>query len=243
MVGGCNKLLHRHKPRLILGEHQVDFGTSCSSLKKSGEFKSGYYNIKEYGGRVVYCDMTSETYDGVPQFDEVSFDALEAATAPVGTIISWTMKVDADETDIYPPYPWPFIPDGWQWCNGSVISKPSIWAGRRTPDLNTDGRFIRGGNEETLLSFEDDMMQDHQHSVDDPGHFHPYIDKTIDYGRSGHCYDYDCSNQVGDPTFDRTTTSNVTGISVNGISSGAGYRYGQETRPKNMRAIYIMRVY
>ena len=56
-------------------------GTSCSSLKQSGYFKSGYYNIKEdEAKKVVFCDMGSDTYNDVDQSDEFAFDA---ATAPI----------------------------------------------------------------------------------------------------------------------------------------------------------------
>ena len=43
------------------------------------------------------------------------------------------------------------------------------------------------------------------------------------------------------PKEDETTSSDANGITVTGIS--AGYRFGEETRPKNMRmrAIFIMR--
>ena len=45
-------------------------GTSCSSLKQSGYFKSGYYNIKEEESKkVVFCNMSADT-----QTDEMVFD-------------------------------------------------------------------------------------------------------------------------------------------------------------------------
>ena len=45
-------------------------GTSCSSLKQSGYFKSGYYNIKEEEAKkVVFCNMSTDT-----QSDEMVFD-------------------------------------------------------------------------------------------------------------------------------------------------------------------------
>ena len=69
--------------------------------------------------------MTSDTYEDVPQSDEMAFDA---TSAPIGTIIAWTMKVDADGSSTGD------IPAGWQRCDGSVILEPSIWAGERTPD-------------------------------------------------------------------------------------------------------------
>ena len=126
-----------------IGEEEIDIATSCSSLKQSGYFKSGYYNIKEgEAKKVVFCDMTSDTYEDVPQSDEMAFDA---TSAPIGTIIAWTMKVDAAGNSTGD------IPAGWQRCDGSVILEPSIWAGERTPDLNNERRFLRGGSDDTVL--------------------------------------------------------------------------------------------
>ena len=93
--------------------------------------------------------MTSDTYEDVPQSDEMAFDA---TSAPIGTIIAWTMKVDADGSSTGD------IPAGWQRCDGSVISPPSIWAGERTPDLNNERRFLRGGSDTSVLSRKQNNM-------------------------------------------------------------------------------------
>ena len=55
-------------------------------------------------------------------------------------------------------------------CDGGLIPPPSVWAGQRTPDLNNERRFLRGGRDETVLTMEEDALQDHTHSVVDPGH-------------------------------------------------------------------------
>ena len=67
-------------------------------------------------------------------------------------------------------------PAGWQRCDGSTILEPSIWAGERTPDLNNERRFLRGGSDREVLTLEEDMVQDHGHEVNDPGHTHSYED-------------------------------------------------------------------
>ena len=133
------------------------------------------------------------------------------------------------------------IPDGWQRCDGSVILEPSIWAGERTPDLNNERRFLRGGSDQEVLTLEEDMVQDHGHEVNDPGHTHSYEDSyytgSSQYHR--HFYDGDSGNHdAADHT--RATKSGVSGISVNGVLNG---RSGTETRPKNMNVVFIMRVY
>ena len=52
------------------------------------------------------------------------------------------------------------------------------------------------------------------------------------------CYDH--QDPFGrEHSFD--TSSQATGITVTGVSSS--YRYGNETRPRNMNVIYIIRVW
>ena len=56
----------------VSGSKDIDVGSSCSSLKQSGHFISGYYNIKQEEVRkVVFCDMGSGSYGEVPQSDEL----------------------------------------------------------------------------------------------------------------------------------------------------------------------------
>ena len=88
---------------------------------------------------------------------------------------------------------------------------------------------------------EEDQMQDHKHQVSDPGHTHGYSDKhTVNNNAI-----IGTGPKDGDGDFDsitrRTSDSEVTGITVDGVSSS--YRSGSETRPKNMNVIYIMRVW
>ena len=302
-------------------------GTSCSSLKQSGYFKSGYYNIKEEEAKkVVFCNMSTDTQSDEMVFDEefanlrdaiesntefilhnednlsilsstvtsntiqftdqiqlvsttltesinevssslteninevsatlteninaVSSDVLQlrnevttnltvfrdevdVSMAPIGTIIAWTMKVDVNGTEAND------IPAGWQRCDNSTILAPSIWAGQRTPDLNNGKRFLRGGSDLDVLTMEEDMMQDHHHNVDDPGHQHesPFEqDSSINQGAGSHMW------AASDNSFPNPQTqTSKTGISVTGVTDG--YRFGTETRPRNMNVIYIIRIY
>ena len=61
-------------------------------------------------------------------------------------------------------------------CDGTVIPHGSIWEGKKTPDLNNERRFLRGGPDSDMLNMEEDQMQDHMHDFNDPGHDHPYND-------------------------------------------------------------------
>jgi len=94
---------------------------------------------------------------------------------PIGSIVSWTLKpeANADHTET--------LPDGWIRCDGGIIPEPSIWAGSHTPNLNGQQLFLRGGSDSHALTVESDMFQDHihidhGHTHGDDGHSHKYID-------------------------------------------------------------------
>ena len=83
------------------------------------------------------------------------------------------------------------------------------------------------------------------HEFSDPGHTHGYVDIWTDvsvpedheYGPDGK----DHENESFSIRHDESTENVKAGISVSGVSST--YRKGDETRPKNMNVIFIMRVY
>jgi len=156
--------------------------------------------------------------------------------APIGTISAWVTKPTKDTGDEDAIVD---LPDGWVRCNGNTIPHPSIWAGKITPNLNGEKRFLRGALDSEELTLEEDQMQDHKHKVSDPGHTHGYNDKYTFNGGGG--YGPEDGKGTFDYDHDRTSDSSHTGITVDGVSSG--YRFGSETRPKNMNVIYIMRVW
>ena len=162
------------KPKSVTGNKDVNIGTSCSSLKKNGVFKSGFYNIKSSSDsslKSVFCDMESGNYEDVEQTEEMIFNI-----SPVGTILPWVPKPAKDDsvTDLT-------VPEGWQKCDGSIIPSPSIWAGQKTPDLNNEMRFVRGAPDDSVLTLEEDQLMDHEHNFNDPGHTHDY--KDYSYGK------------------------------------------------------------
>ena len=126
-------------------------------------------------------------------------------------------------------------------CDGSAIPPPSIWAGESTPDLNGEKRFLRGGSDASMLSLEDDQLQDHKHDVADPGHSHVYDDKYTDNVDSPH----DTGPRDGQGYFHvshaSTSGGSLTGLAVEGVA--AAYSRGQETRPRNMNVVFIIRVW
>jgi len=173
--------------------------------------------------------------------------------APIGSILAWVNKPETDCDCVLD------LPEGWVRCNGDVIKAPSPWAGKYTPDLNSKGRFLRGGVDRDVLDMEDDMVKSHKHSVTDPGHSHEvdvdvdehshgYNDKYTEKKEGGEC---ECAGGVnGIHDHDRedtdmtavtvdvnvTLTSQTTSITLEEYG-------GDETRPKNMKVIYIMRVW
>ena len=179
----------------------------------------------------------------------------DLATSPLGTILAWVMKPTAGSGN------WTELPDGWVRCDGSVIPHPSIWAGELTPDLNHARRFLRGGPDSSMLTLEEDQLQDHKHVFSDPGHYHGVTDpghyhSYNDEVNENHYHDAGCGGSCGradranNKDNSRTTGHKSTGISVDSQSTGvsvtgvtSSYRHGSETRPKNMNVIYIMRVW
>ena len=96
------------------------------------------------------------------------------------------------------------------------------------------------------MEFEEDQMQDHEHT--DAGHSHSSQPHSHNYAdllltsQGSHFIEY------GDNflTKDRTrTTSNAT-VTINSAESNIGgvsssYRNGAETRPRNMKVIWVMK--
>ena len=87
---------------------------------------------------------------------------------------------------------------------------------------------------------EEDQLHQHGHSVSDPGHTHPYVDKYLRYGSDKKEDDGAAIWGPEKRSVDMTTSRSRTGIRVSGITGG---QYGDETRPRNMHVIYIIRVW
>ena len=140
------------------------------------------------------------------------------AGLPVGTIVSWVMKVDNNGGEIVD------LPSGWVRCDGETIPHnedgESIWAGKRVPDLNGERRFLRGGDDVSVLTMEDDQLQSHEHTLNDPGHSHTYTDTYFDYSADGYLSPHDTdhhSDRYDYPHTGRITSSISTGITVTGV--------------------------
>jgi len=163
--------------------------------------------------------------------------------APIGTILAWVRKPSKETSD----NDMVNLPDGWVLCDGSPIPQPSMWAGQLTPNLNGGRRFLRGASEEDMLTLEEDQIQDHMHKLSDPGHNHGYVDRYTwadgDSHGDGHWGPgtwADTHDDRFDQPHDGTSDTELTGIKVNGVLGGGP---GDETRPRNMNVIFIMKIW
>ncbi len=126
---------------------------------------------------------------------------------PIGSIIAWHKSLTGT----------PALPLGWVECNGQVLSDPeSVYNGQTIPNLNGEGRFLRGGSTSGVNQAATTV-------------------KTKDgYGDIG----YPLANNVdGWVVPDGTSTWQAT------ITSVASYNLrGAKVRPVNMSVVWIMRV-
>ena len=86
-----------------------------------------------------------------------------------------------------------------------------MWAGEKTPNLNGEKRFLRGGDASDLLKMESDQIENHWHAVQDNGHLHKYSwTEKGSHGGTGGSYtdvqkqrhdknDPECKDENGDP--------------------------------------------
>ena len=180
------------------------------------------------------------------QTDEVS------SSSPLGTILPWVPRPS-------PSLAASPLPDGWLPCDGSTIPK-GPWAGGKTPDLNSAGLFLRGGEEAAVLEVEEDQVQEHEHK--DPGHGHScsatstaqphthHIEDNTWWAQSTHTKylgsgDYASGHNLYHDTEPLTVTVE-TSCSTSSQPSGLGgvappSNSGTETRPRNMKVLYVMR--
>ena len=150
------------------------------------------------------------------------------------------------------------LPRGWMFCNGSDITE-GPWKGGKTPDLNSIGAFLRGGTEDLVLEMEDGQLEDHTH--EDTGHSHTcsatsvsephhhtssgrWKRETLPEGTFYSDYvDYGAIHYSDDTTVKVTTTCSLASerSGLGGVSSSANS--GSETRPINMKVMYVIRVF
>ena len=122
------------------------------------------------------------------------------------------------------------LPAGWQRCDGSTIVHPSPWAGKLTPDLNNEKRFLRGGHDSDQLKLEEDTVVSHNHTAKDK-YFLGFHEIPCPVG----------TIKVEDI---RVENSDHQKLDDKICERDTGKNFGaEETRPKNMNVIFIIRVF
>ena len=126
------------------------------------------------------------------------------------------------------------LPEGWVPCDGTLIEEPSIWAGLHTPNLNGENRFLRGGAPADVLKTEEDSFQSHNHK---------YWDYYSENEFSTH---RDCGTLDGELVIDHAVEDSIGGPLNNYQCKrhfGSDDVGSDETRPKNSKVIFIIRVF
>merc|ERR1712142_147696 len=144
------------------------------------------------------------------------------------------------------------IPEGWQRCDGSPINNArSPFFGLNVPDLNGEGYFIRGSDDSNAATFQHDSFRSHGHTATASGSQaeHNHVVATAASNRQGNytfpmastswdwCYEtqgYSCTD------YESGVRKVAPAVTVRVTVRGSG---DEETRPKNMEAVYIMRIY
>ena len=132
--------------------------------------------------------------------------------------------------------------------------------------MNSDGRFLRGGQPQQSLTFQDDALQDHEHSILDSGHKH--LDEGHTHSDDGHAhnyydagqyrYDYGYSHgseqagSYGSTEYEtseagkaniQSSNANIKSATSNiAVKKVANARTSDETRPRNVIIQWIIRI-
>jgi len=188
-------------------------------------------------------DLNNTILSNTRQIDTNKEDISKLHLAPIGSILAWTPRLEHTSGD-----PDLGLPNGWLRCDGGVIPQPSVWAGKRTPDLNSESRFLRGGYDHDAMLEEGHMIQDHhhvdnKHKHSDLGHYHGENSENLYYGGSW-------GDRDGSPHFGQKGSgyTDIDHADIDWAESNMGIptdssSHGFETRPINTRVVWIMRVF
>jgi len=133
---------------------------------------------------------------------------------PVGTVLSWHKSFTNT----------PELPENWVECNGQVLSdSESVYDGQTIPDINGDGRFIRGSA--TSGTEQDHAFQGHGHDVFSEGS-----------GGSARI-------QIQAASGDNVPSGDLLGGAMDIIEDAHGVpNVATETRPINISMVWIIRI-
>ena len=100
-------------------------------------------------------ELRVEDNGNIIRDNQNSIRFIEESKPPLGTILAWVSKATPEQTENIINE----LPTGWMKCDGGLIASESPWAGYHTPNLNGEGRFLRGGSPDDSNTFHDDMFQ------------------------------------------------------------------------------------
>ncbi|MCP4216372.1 MAG: tail fiber protein, partial [bacterium] len=155
--------------------------------------------------------------------------SLKEVSAPVGSIQAWDKNLVGT----------PEIPAGWVECDGQVVSDAdSVYDGLAVPDLNSGGRFLRGGA--VSGDWENDATAVNGLGIVAGGAHSHSIDEEVRYLGTWDDYNTSVNNKIqagkGALHYDYSMTTNSAGSHSHSLSGDS------ETRPTNMSVVWIMRI-
>merc|ERR1712215_424750 len=162
---------------------------------------------------VITSNISELRNDYEEDIEKVEND-IEKLDLPLGIIIAWNNTGPIDH----------YI---WQRCDGSKIDSGPL-SGNFTPDLNNAGKFLRGGPDKDVGVLEDDDFKSHNHNVG------THDGVTRKYFAKGYA-DGGCHNGLTQDGYGNDHWR-VCGDWVNPTEGG------DETRPTNMRVVYLMKI-
>ena len=189
-------------------------------------------------------DLLAEDIESVR--NEIS----DVASPPIGTIMAWTPIPNSGSDDALS------LPAGWVECDGELITE-GIWEGQHTPNINGEERFLRGAHIENALDVEEDEVGDQNSSSAHTNllsQFIVFIDLSLTYKYAFQVISYSHTfedywfhvgpcpsgwSQIGTSSAGTCGSCNNDPYCKRSQEITGG---GSETRPKNMRVVYIMRI-
>lgn len=199
----------------------------------SVQTKSGYFNVV-LGSNPSFplnVSFTKQYWIGLKVGIDVEMTPRQALQSvpyalngilPIGTILPWHKNITIPALT---------LPDGFVECNGQTLNDlTSPINGAAIPNLNGDGRFLRGAS--TSGTAQEDAFQGHYHEV--RGDINDCPSNMITAASGGAQ-----TNIAGGSQWyaEDVTAKDTIDNGVNGIP-----RTSNETRPKNMSVVWIIKV-
>jgi hypothetical protein len=178
-------------------------GTVISSNKVNENFSALGNAVTTLEGKVAALQNVAENFNSL---------------VPVGSIVAWHKQMPGTKT----------LPENWVECNGQVISdNASPLNNQATPNLNGEGRFLRGAAQSGVPQDQD---------------WKSLVVKIQAGGNNA--FPPQTAAPKGEGAFSTPMYSGAWGYSFDGSSAGMsfGWESGAEIRPKNMSVVWIMRI-